>query len=157
MISLIAVIGKNNELGCDGKLLWNIPADLKRFRDLTLGYPVIMGRKTFESIGKPLPGRQNIVISRNANYDNHCVYVAHSLEEAIKLGKHYSDKEIFVIGGGEIYKQSLSLADKLYLTIVDDNPKADTFFPDYSEFKNIVYEKTHEMDDLKYTFMEITR
>lgn len=157
MISIIAVIGRNKELGCNNKLLWNIPADLKRFRNLTLGYPVIMGRKTFESIGKPLPGRQNIVISRNAEYDNHCVYVAHSLDEAIKLGKHYSDKEVFVIGGGEIYKQALSLADKLYLTVVEDSPKADTFFPDYSEFKKVVFEETHETDDLKYAFLELVK
>lgn len=157
MLSLIAVIGKNNELGCGNQLLWHIPADMKRFRDLTLGYPVIMGRKTFESIGQPLAGRQNIVISRNPDYDNHCVYVARSLEEAIKMGEHYSDKEIFVIGGGEIYKQALPLADKLYLTLVDDSPRADTFFPDYSKFKDIVFEETHETDDLKYTFLELSR
>jgi|SRR3989344_915172 len=130
MISLIAAIGKNNELGKGNDLLWKFPADQKYFREKTEGHGVIMGRKTFESIGRPLPNRRNIVITRDKTYLRHGVDVVHSLEEALGLFKN-SNEEIFIIGGAEIYKQVMSLADRLYITHIEAEDKsADTFFPE---------------------------
>jgi len=130
MISIIVAIGKNNELGKKNALLWNLPADMKHFKETTSGHPVIMGRKTFESIGRPLPNRQNIVITRNKTHIRHGVYVTHSLEEAINLFKN-SNEEIFIIGGAEIYKQAMEFADKLYITQIEaENKNADAFFPE---------------------------
>lgn len=137
MISIIAVIGKNRELGKDGKLLWHVPGDLPRFKKITTGHPVIMGRKTYESIGKPLPGRTNIVISHSLKDPN--VTVVDALENAIEIAKKSPGAdEIFVIGGGQIFSQAIDIADRLYLTIVDKTADADTFFPDYSEFARII-------------------
>lgn len=168
-ISIIAAIGKNRELGKDNKLLWHIPEDLKRFKKLTEGHAVIMGRKTFESLGKPLPNRINIIITRDKSYkiskfdvSKHRIYIVHSLEEAISFVKSQlfptTKDEVFVIGGGEVYRQALPLADKLYLTIVDaDCPEADTYFPDYSAFKKIVKKEERENDGYKYTFIELIK
>jgi dihydrofolate reductase len=139
MISLIAAIGKNNELGKDNTLLWKLPADMEHFKKITSGHPVIMGRKTFESIGKPLPNRQNIVITRDKTYMRDSVDVVHSLEEAIKSAETSPQPspgkgegaEIFIIGGAEIYKQAMPLADKLYITHIDAEDKnTDSFFPE---------------------------
>lgn len=171
MINIIAVIGKNRAIGKDNKLLWNIPEDMARFKKLTAGHTVIMGRKTFESIGQPLPNRRNIVITRDKNYKAESCEIYHSLEEALKTVKQVPSPlegeacppnwrgqgEVFIIGGGEIYKQALSFCDKLYLTVVDDKPQADTFFPDWEKFGKIVKEEARESDDLKYTFLEIVR
>ncbi len=134
ILSLIAGIGKNNELGLGNKLLWDLPRDMKHFRDTTKGHPVIMGRKTFESIGKPLPNRRNVVITRDMSYHPAGIEVVHSLEEAIDLFKYDvtplpAGEEIFIIGGAEIYKQAIDLADRLYITHVDNAFEADTFFP----------------------------
>ncbi|MDE2399554.1 MAG: dihydrofolate reductase [Patescibacteria group bacterium] len=141
MISLIAAIGKNNELGKGNTLLWHMPADMKYFRETTKGHAVIMGRKTFESIGNPLPNRKNIVVTRDKTYLRHGVDIVNSLEEAIKLAGN--DSEVFIIGGAEIYKLAMDFADKLYITHVDaENKDADTFFP---EIIPIVWnETTHE-------------
>jgi len=129
MISLIAAIGKNNELGKNNTLLWHLPADMKHFRETTSGRSVIMGRKTFESIGKPLPNRKNIVITRDQNYKKEGIEVVHSLEEAIEKTKE--EKESFVIGGAEIYKQVFPIADKLYITHIEaEDKEADAFFPE---------------------------
>lgn len=129
MISLIAAIGKNNELGKKNTLLWHMPADMKHFRETTSGHAVLMGRKTFESIGRPLPKRRNIVITRDASFAADGVEAAHSLEEALALVKN--EDEAFVIGGAEIYKQSLPFAGRLYITHVGAEDKAaDAFFPE---------------------------
>jgi len=175
MISIICILGKNRAIGKNNELIWNIPDDLKHFKKITSGHTVIMGRKTFASIGKPLPDRQNIVITRDKNFKVDGCDICHSLDEAIQCAKNaipsapplykggikggYSTpNEIFIIGGGEIYKQALPMADKLYLTIVDDAPKdADTFFPDYSEFKKIIKEESREYNGIKYTFLELIR
>lgn len=154
-ISIIAAIGSNRELGKDNKLLWNIPEDLKRFRKLTMGHPVIMGRKTFESIGKSLPNRANIIITRDKNYQIVGCLIAHSLEEAINMAKEKDKKEIFIIGGGQIYEQAISIADKLYLTVVEGNYNADTFFPDYSQFKKVVFRKESQYQQYHCTFLEL--
>lgn len=157
MISLIAAIGKNNELGKGNDLLWKLPADQKFFRETTKGHTVIMGRKTFESLTGPLPHRKNIVITRDKNYKHTGIDVVHSLEEAIKLAKNSKDEEIFIIGGAEIYKQSMAVADRLYITHIDSEEKsADAFFP---EIIPIVWNETshqeHKKDDrhpFNYTF-----
>lgn len=157
VISIIAAIGKNRELGKDNKLLWNIPEDLNHFRKITAGHAVIMGRKTHESIGRVLPKRINIVITRDSNYKSEGCIICGSLNEALEIAKKSGEKEAFVIGGGEIYKQAISLADKLYLTLVDGTFDADTFFPDYSEFKKIVSSENHKDESYGYTFLELTR
>ncbi len=130
MISLIAAVSSNGVIGRNGELPWHFPEDLKRFKQLTLGRPVIMGRKTFESIGKPLPNRLNIVVSRRASYDssNIGVLVAASVEEAVARAES-AGGEIFCIGGSEIYRQMMSIADKIYLTRIEKYFDGDAFFP----------------------------
>jgi len=157
-LSSIVVVGKNREIGCNNKLLWDIPADMARFKKLTTGHTVIMGDKTFESIGSPLPGRTNIVISLNKNYQAPGCEIAHSIERAIECAKKSeTNGEAFVIGGGTIYKLFMPLIDKLYITEVDDAPKADTYFPEYHDFKNKIFTETHKDNGLKFTFLELTR
>jgi dihydrofolate reductase len=129
MIHIIAAISKNNALGKDNQLLWHLPNDLKYFKQVTTWHPVIMGRKTFDSIGKPLPKRLNLVISRNKKTDTENLIYCNSLDEAIQIA-HAKDEDIFIIGGGEIYRQAMPLAQKLHLTIVDTVTEADTFFPE---------------------------
>jgi dihydrofolate reductase len=157
MISIIAVIGKNRELGKDNDLIWHLPSDLKRFGEITKGHPVIMGRKTFQSIGHPLPNRTNIVISRQEKIPG--VMVVHSLEEAIKKAKSSpGSKEIFIIGGGSVYAQAINRADRLYLTIVDAaSSAADTFFPDYSRFTKVVEESSHEENGIHYVYRTLEK
>ena len=124
MISLIVAIAKNGVIGCEGKMPWHIPEDLRYFKRLTTGHTVIMGRKTFESLGRPLPNRTNVVVTRQKDYRPEGVEVVHSLEEAV--AKH---PDAFVIGGAEIYRQALPLADELYITKVHASYKGDTKFP----------------------------
>jgi len=135
ILSLIAAIGKNNELGTKNGLLWDLPSDMKHFRDTTKGHTVIMGQKTFESIGKPLPNRKNIVVTRNKDFSGDGIEISMSLEETIGSLKN-SNEEVFVIGGGEIYRQTIEKADKLYITHVNESfSDADTFFPSIDEKK----------------------
>lgn len=130
MISLIAAVGKNLELGKDNALLWNLPGDMKFFRSTTAGHTVVMGRLTYESIGRPLPKRRNIVISRNADYKSDGVEVFASLEEALAA----CDRDCFIIGGAMIYKLALPFADELVLTEVDKAyPDADVYFPSFDK------------------------
>lgn len=158
LISIIAAIGKNRELGRNNKLLWYIPKDLKRFKKITLGHPVIMGRKTYQSIGKPLPGRLNIIVTREKNYQAPPeVTICNSLVDALTTAKKTDKKEIFIIGGASIYSQAIKYADKLYLTVVEDCPQADVFFPDYSQFKKIIFEEKHQSKNYTFTFFEIVR
>lgn len=131
-LSLIAAIGNNNELGKNNQLLWNLPADMKHFRDTTRGHTVIMGRKTHESIGRPLPNRRNIVITRDTTYQKDGVEVVHSIDEALKLFEN-TDEEVFCIGGADVYAQALPYANKLYITHLDATFDADTFFPRIDE------------------------
>lgn len=134
MISLIWAMGKNNAIGFNNKMPWYLPADFAYFKKVTMGQPVIMGRKTFDSIGKPLPGRINIVITRSKTFSNDGCIIVDSLDKAIEYTK---DKEAFIIGGAEIYSAFLPVADKLYITEIDKVFEADSFFPeiDYSKFK----------------------
>lgn len=152
---IVAVAGKKRVIGKIGSLPWYIPAELKRFKEITMGHPIIMGRKTHESIGKALPGRTNIVITHDPNYQAEGCIVVHSLDEAIKVAK---EKEIFIMGGGQIYEQAIHLTDKLYLTYIDKEIEGDVFFPDYSEFKKKVNESDwQEHEDIRYKFLELER
>ena len=148
-ISLIGAMGKNRELGFGNKLPWHLPDDLKRFRETTRGHAVIMGRKTYESIGQPLPQRKNIIVTRNPDYRAEGCLAVSSIEEAFKAaGEEGGDSEIFVIGGEEIYRLALPYADKLYLTFVDTALPADAFFPEFDENDwRVTYEEAHGKDD----------
>jgi len=155
---MIAVTNEKRAIGFENKLLWDIPDDLRHFRDITFGHTVVMGSKTFESLGRALPNRTNIVIAKEKDYEASGCIVVNSIEDALEMAKkEEKNDEIFIIGGGSIYQQFLPYAEKLYLTIVEDDPKADTFFPDYSEFKNLLSEEKHEYNGLKYKFIELTR
>lgn len=127
MVSIIAAMSRNRTIGADGSTPWNIPADMGRFRLLTLGHTVIMGRKTFESIGHPLQGRKTIVVTRQTDYCSAGVNVAGSLANALQLAT--DNGEIFICGGGELYKEALSLAARIYLTVIELDIKGDTQFP----------------------------
>ncbi len=156
MISLIAAIGKNNELGKNNTLVWNMPTDLKYFRETTSGHPVIMGRKTFESVGRPMPNRRNIIITRDLNYKKDGIEVVHSLKEALDIVPH-KNEEIFIIGGEAIFKESMSLADRLYITHINATDKdANVFFPEIIPIVwNEVSREEHKKDSenpFDYTF-----
>ena len=127
MISIIAAVARNGVIGGDNRLLWHISEDLKRFKTITMGHPVVMGRKTFESLGRPLPGRENVVITRNRNYRAEGCRIAGSLNEA--TGFFPPDEEVFVIGGGEVYAHALTCADRVYLTVIEHDYQGDTHFP----------------------------
>lgn len=155
-ISIIACIAKNRGIGKDNKLLFYISDDLKNFKNITIGHPVIMGYNTYKSIGRPLPGRLNIVLSPdNIKIDGY--KVAKSISEAIKIAIADNSKEIFFIGGGMVYASAIKFADRLYLTIVDSKKEADTFFPDYSEFNKIISEQKKDSDGYKYEFVILER
>jgi dihydrofolate reductase len=147
MITIIVAMGKNREIGADNQLLWHLPKDLKHFKELTSGHPIIMGRKTYESIGKPLPNRTNIVISRKNDWFEEGILIVGSIKEALKFAKKI-DENVFIIGGGTIYEQTIDLADQLEVTLVDAELKADTFFPKIDEKKWLkTNETTHKKDE----------
>lgn len=158
-ISLIAAIASGNRaLGKDNKLLYRIPKDLERFKKLTTGHVVIMGRKTFESIGRALPNRMNVVVTTHPDeLKDKGVFPVSNIREAFYLAEDREKKEIFVIGGANIYEQTIGRADKLYLTIVEGNPPADAYFPDYSDFKTVVLEKFGEYDNINYRFVDLEK
>lgn len=156
-ISIIAAVAENLAIGKDNKLLWHIPGDLPRFKKITTGHPVIMGQRTFESLGKPLPNRTNIVLTLEKTFRAPGCIIAHSIDEAVKVASEKDKEEIFFIGGGQVYNQAIKFADKLYLTLVEGNYDADTFFPDYSEFKKIIFEEPHETEGYKYKFLELEK
>ena len=139
MITLIAAAAQNNALGKDNDLLWHLPDDFKRFKQLTTGHYIVMGRKTFESFPKPLPNRTHVIITRQNDYLVEGCMVVNSLNEAIK--KSPKNEEVFIIGGGEIYNQSIEIADKIELTRVHESFEADAFFP---EIDLNVWKLTHE-------------
>jgi dihydrofolate reductase len=156
MISIIcAVAEKNRAIGKDNKLLWNLPTDLAHFKKLTSGHPIVMGQKTFESIGRPLPNRTNIIVTLDKEFSADGCQIFHSIPEAIEYAKNLDD-EVFIIGGGSIYKQTIDLADRLYLTLVEGDFEADTFFPDFSNFK-IISEEKEESGGYKYKYAILER
>lgn len=156
MIALIVAYGRNRAIGLNGAMPWNIPGELKRFRTLTTGNAVIMGRRTFESIGKALPGRINIVISSRPDYFAEGCIMARSLEEAMQIARD-TGRDIFITGGGVVYRQAIGLCEKLYITEIDAEFEADTFFP---EFDASLY--TRQIDaahdaSIPYTYVTYTR
>ena len=157
MITIIAAIAKNNALGKDNDLIWHLPADLKRFKKVTSGHHIVMGRNTFESIGKPLPNRTTVIITRNKNYQQKGCIVVHSIEEAIEVSKN--DSQIFIIGGAQIYKQAIAsnLVDQLDITQVHHAFEADAFFPEIDSeiWKEIAREdcKANEKNKYDYSFI----
>ncbi len=160
-ISLIVAAAENNSIGKNNQLLWHLPNDLKFFKNTTWGMPVIMGRKTFESVNKPLPGRFNIVITRQSDWKAEGVIVASDLQDALKKAAETNCKEAFIIGGGEIYNQAFDLANKIYLTRVHQNIEGDTFFPEVKESEwqlrsNHDFE-SNEKHGFPYSFQTWTR
>lgn len=154
-VSIIAAFGKNRVIGNKNKLLWAISDDLKRFKKLTTGHPIIMGYKTFKSIRKPLPNRKNIVMSFDKNLKIDGVVVVNSLREAFKVA---GGGEVFVIGGAQIYKIAIPFADRLYLTLIDDEKEGDVFFPDYNMFTKKTFEELHTSPDgCSYTWVNLER
>lgn len=156
MITIVAAAAENNALGKDNDLIWRLPDDFKRFKALTSYHHIIMGRKTFESFPKPLPNRKHVVITRQENYKNEAIEVVHSLEEAIQFSS--TEDQVFIIGGGEIYKQALPFANKIELTRVHGEFEADAFFPEIDEGKwDLVNSEFHDKDEKhKYSFSYLT-
>jgi dihydrofolate reductase len=134
---MIAAIAKDRGLGYQNKLLFSLPDDMKRFKKITSGHPIIMGRKTYESIGRPLPNRTNIVISRTPDFAAPGCIVVGTLAEALQQAQETGSTELFIIGGAQLYGQGIGIADKLYLTIVDEKKEADAFFPEYPDFTHV--------------------
>ena len=132
-ISLIAAMARNRSIGIDNRLPWHLPADLKRFKALTMGHPMVMGRRTFDSVGKPLPGRPTLVITRQPGWSAPGVIVTHTLDEALERARALDGEEVFVGGGEEIFRLALEQADRIYLTRIDRDFPGDTFFPEFDE------------------------
>lgn len=157
MFSAIAAIGKNRELGKNGQLLWHLPADLKFFKKTTLGHPVLMGRKTFESLPGMLPGRKHYIVSRSSAFGRDATGPAAYISDLEQFAREHADdtEEIFVIGGGMIYQQMLNHCDNLYLTEIEaEDPEADTFFPDFNKSKYLREELGKGEDNgIKFTFV----
>lgn len=159
-VCIIAAVSENDAIGAKNSLLWDLPEDLKHFKDITLGHPVIMGRKTFESLNKkPLPGRTNIVITSDKNFQQKGVISVNSLEAALKVAKKMDRDEVFVIGGGKVYEEAMEFAEYLYITEVHrEYSSATVFFPKISskKWKLVKEEETKKTKNgtLKYTFKE---
>ena len=154
MITLLVAHDLNRVIGVDNKMPWHIPEELGYFKKVTMGKAIVMGRKTFESIGKVLPGRLNIIITRNDDYSIDGAEVVHSLKEAIELGKTYSE-EVVIIGGAEIFNQSMEIADKLYITVIQNEYEGDTYFPKYGDEWKLISEsgEQHSTDGIAYTYL----
>jgi dihydrofolate reductase len=154
IISLVVAAAENNAIGKDNKLLWHLPNDLKFFKNLTWAFPVIMGRKTFESFGKPLAGRRNIVITRHSGFSSNGVHYVKNLADAVMEAQLSDVKEIFIIGGGQIYKEAMPIAHRIYITRVHAKPDADTYFPEIDEKEwKLVKKEDHEADEKhKYAY-----
>lgn len=149
IISLLVAASENNVIGKNNQLPWHLPNDLKYFKNLTWGMPIVMGRKTFESIGKPLPGRKSIVITRNRDWRFDGVAVAHSIEDAVDHSKTYGVKEIFVIGGAHVFEAAFPLAGRLYLTRIHQHFDGDVFLPSINQSEWRIVKSHHHAADEK--------
>jgi dihydrofolate reductase len=161
IISLIVAMDEKRGIGKAGKLPWRLSSDLKNFRELTMGHHLIVGRKTFESIGKPLPGRQMIVVSRDRGFKPEGCLVAGSVQDALNIAQEHGETELFVIGGAEIYSQTLQAADRLYLTQVHAEVDADTFFPElnFGEWNPVdsSFQLADDKNEYAFTFTVLIR
>lgn len=162
-LSILVAMAENRVIGHNNTLPWHLPEDLKRFKALTMGCPIIMGRKTYESIGRPLPGRTNIVITRQNDYPSDGLVIAHSIESAIKVAEQYCGidrQEIFIIGGEELFRQTLHLCHKLYLTEIQKTFEGDTFFPEFdlAEWDELAREEHYsEAQQFAYCYVDLVR
>jgi dihydrofolate reductase len=161
IISLIAAMDKQRGIGLDNQLPWRLSADMKKFRELTMGHHIIVGRKTFESIGKPLPGRQMIIVTRDPEFRADGCLVCQSPDVAVALASLRGESEVFICGGAEIYGQTIALADRLYLTYVDAEIRADAFFPsfdqrEWSELETF-FQPADEKNQFPFTFKLLAR
>jgi dihydrofolate reductase len=154
IVSLIVAYAKNRVIGFKGQIPWHLSEDLKRFKKLTTGFTIVMGRKTYESIGRPLPKRRNVVLTRDKNFKAEGIDVCASLEEALAEAKSRNEEKVFIIGGGEIYRQSLALADELLITHVDKEVEGDAFFPEWDES---LFEESKREDHENYSFVDYQR
>ncbi|KPV92237.1 MULTISPECIES: type 3 dihydrofolate reductase [unclassified Pseudoalteromonas] len=157
IISMIAAMANNRVIGLDNKMPWHLPADLQHFKKVTTGKPVVMGRKTFESIGRPLPGRRNIIITRNSQYNAQGIETVTTPEAALELVK--AEEEVMIIGGGNIYQQFLPSADRLYLTFIDLEVEGDTQFPDYqavATWENVDEQANKPDEKNQYSYKFVT-
>ena len=161
IVSVIAAVAHGGVIGRGGQLPWHLPADLRRFRKLTTGHHILMGRKTYESLGRPLPERTNVVITRQAAYRPPEVLVARSLEEAVEMARQAGETEAFVIGGAEIFRLALPTADRIYMTEIDADVAGDTHFPEYDSSRWRLIERTVRPPDarnsLPMTFLQYDR
>ncbi len=157
--SIIAVLGERTRaIGKDNALLWHIPGDLPRVKHLTMGHPLIMGSRTFASIGHALPGRTNIVVTHDRAWSAPDVIARYSVEEALATARSLDTDEVFVFGGGSIYAQLIEQADRLYLTLVEDDAPGDTFFPEYRDLPFVeVAREEHVADDLRFAWVTYDR
>ena len=158
---MIAAMGKNRVIGKDNDMPWHLPADLQHFKKTTLGCPIIMGRKTYDSIGRPLPGRLNIILSRNTQLKIEGCSIVNSLDDALGLAKQQNVDEVFITGGAHLYDTFLKDADRLYLTLIDKEFDGDTYFPDYTQLKwEEVARENHLADDKNahnYSFVTLDK
>jgi dihydrofolate reductase len=161
IISFLVAMDEKRGIGKVGGLPWRLSSDLKRFRELTMGHHIIVGRKTFESIGKPLPGRQMIIVTRSESFAPEGCFIAHSISDAISFARERGESELFICGGAEIYAQMLGVADRMYLTVVHADSEADTFFPEWDEDEWVELESEHRTADEKnqysFTFKVLAR
>lgn len=157
-ISIIVAMDEKRGIGKNNSLMWRIPGELPRFKQITMGHPIIMGRKTFESIGRVLAGRTNIIITREADYKVEGAEIVHSLDDALKIARDSTGSmEIFIIGGGQIFEQALPVVNRLYLTLVKGDFSADTFFPKYPEFDREIENEFHSDNTYRYRFITLER
>jgi dihydrofolate reductase len=158
IVTIVVAISENHVIGKDNKLLWYLPNDLKHFKNITTGHTVIMGRKTYESVGKPLPKRRNVIITRQAISIEGCE-VVNSIEAALNFCA--GEEEVFIVGGAEIYRQALQLTDRIYLTVVHKEFEGDSFFPEISNAEwKVVFREDHDPDEknlLPYSFVTYER
>jgi len=164
IISLIAAIGRSTRVignsaskTARDQIPWRLPLDQKYFKETTTGHVVIMGRTTFESVGKPLPNRTNIVVTKQNNFKAEGCIIAPSTEIAIKIAQELESGEIFIIGGGLIYTNMIKQANRLYLTLVEGNYEGDVFFPEYSDFQKLISSVTHHENEIEFTFVVLER
>ncbi len=153
-LNIIAAIGENRELGKHNDLIWPIRDDLKRVKTLTTGHPIIMGHNTYESIGRPLPSRTNIVLTQNKDYAHEGCVMAHSVEDALTKARAVENEEIFIFGGAYVYQQTINLAHRLYLTLIHaTDAEADAFFPEYSQFTTVIEKEERNQNRLLYDWI----
>lgn len=156
-ISIICAIAENRAIGKNNQLLWHIKEDFNHFKEKTTGHVIVMGQKTYDSIGKPLPNRTTIVLSNDPDANIEGVIMARTFDEVFAKAREIEKEEIFICGGGSVYAQTIGMADKLYLTVIEGNFDADVFFPEYSEFTKVISEREGSEGDFKYKFIELER